>query len=551
MPVTGATTRNDYTSASGQTVFAYTFEILDQADIKVFKNNTLLTLTTDYTVSGVGSDSGGNVTLTSGAALNDVVSIVLAMSITRTTNYQNAGDFLASDVNGDFDKAYISLNQLQTGLNRSIHLADSDPSVTMELPLQADRANNFLKFNSVGQVTTSNLDDLTVESLTVEKSDNAGEAVLRVHNSATTGDSDAVVRIDSSSNGESVVEFYHDGTKVAAVDSFTDGEPDLNITTFGDADSVIDMQPNDTRVARFKASQITLEADTKLEYAADGTSSTFTVHNTGTGDADARIKIDSSDTGESEVQFLHDGSLGACIQWFTDGNPDLNIGTESGDSNAVIDLQPNDTQVARFKDDLITLSTQATSNISANGTAMEFKVGGSSCGKIYASSVSPAATITIGTSDTGLKFLQTGGAYSISPASVDDGSATDDLVDLGTSSARFDDIYATNGTIQTSDQNEKQDIAQLSDAEQRVAVACKGLVRKFKWRSSVEENASEARYHFGVIAQDVQAAFAAEGLDAGDYGLFISGTWTDDEGVEQTRLGVRYTELLAFIISAL
>ena len=108
MPVTGATTRNDHTSASGQTVFAYTFEILDQADIKVFKNNTLLTLTTDYTVSGVGSDSGGNVTLTSGATVNDVVSIVLAMSITRTTNYQNAGDFLASDVNGDFDKAYIS-----------------------------------------------------------------------------------------------------------------------------------------------------------------------------------------------------------------------------------------------------------------------------------------------------------------------------------------------------------------------------------------------------------------------------------------------------------
>jgi hypothetical protein len=550
MPVTGATTRNDYTATSGQTVFAYTFEILDQADIKVFKNNTLLTLTTDYTVSGVGSDSGGNVTLTSGATLNDAVSIVLAMSITRTTNYQNAGDFLASDVNGDFDKAYISLNQLQTGLNRSIHLADSDPSVTMELPIKADRANNFLKFNSSGQVTTSNLDDLTVESLTVEKSDNAGEAVLRVHNSATTGDSDAVVRIDSSSNGESVVEFYHDGTKVAAVDSFTDGNPDLNITTFGDADSVIDMQPNDTRVARFKESQVLLSTETKVEYAADGTSSTLTVHNTGTGDADARVRIDSSDLGESDIQFVNDGAVGANIQWSAGGTPTLCLGTSTGTDN-VIDMEPNNTQVARFKDDLITLSTQATSNISANGTAMEFKVGGSSCGKIYANVTSPAATITIGTDETGLKFLQTGGSYSISPASVDDGSATDDLVDLGTSSARFDDIYATNGTIQTSDQNEKQDIAQLSDAEQRVAVACKGLVRKFKWRSSVEENASEARYHFGVIAQDVQAAFAAEGLNAGDYGLFISGTWTDDEGVEQTRLGVRYTELLAFIISAL
>ena len=447
MPVTGATTRNDHTSASGQTVFAYTFEILDQADIKVFKNNTLLTLTTDYTVSGVGSDSGGNVTLTSGATVNDVVSIVLAMSITRTTNYQNAGDFLASDVNGDFDKAYISLNQLQTGLNRSIHLADSDPTVTMELPLQADRANNFLKFNSVGQVTTSNLDDLTVESLTVEKSDNAGEAVLRVHNSATTGDSDAVVRIDSSSNGESVVEFYHDGTK------------------------------------------------------------------------------------------------GARVEWFTDGNPDLNIATESG-QNGNIDLQPNDVRTLRVSEGLTDLRR------ATDGVVATFTKDSDTCGQVYAVGGS-YPSITIGSTGVGLRFVNNPSQQAVAPYNASTGAAVDDSVDLGLSSARFDDIYATNGTIQTSDQNEKQDIAQLSDAEQRVAVACKGLVRKFKWRSSVEENASEARYHFGVIAQDVQAAFAAEGLDAGDYGLFISGTWTDDEGVEQTRLGVRYTELLAFIISAL
>ena len=92
----------------------------------------------------------------------------------------------------------------------------------------------------------------------------------------------------------------------------------------------------------------------------------------------------------------------------------------------------------------------------------------------------------------------------------------------------------------------------MSEAEQRVAVACKGLIRKFKWKSSVASKGSEARYHFGVIAQDVQAAFATEGLDAGDYGLFISSTWTDEEtGQEHTRLGVRYSELLAFIIGGL
>jgi hypothetical protein len=132
------------------------------------------------------------------------------------------------------------------------------------------------------------------------------------------------------------------------------------------------------------------------------------------------------------------------------------------------------------------------------------------------------------------------------------GARADGSADLGASTARFDDIYATNGTIQTSDRNEKQDIAELSDAEQRVAVAAKGLLRKFRWKDAVAEKGDEARTHFGIIAQDLQAAFAAEGLDAGDYAMFISSTWTDEEtGEERTRMGVRYSELLAFIIAAI
>jgi hypothetical protein len=137
------------------------------------------------------------------------------------------------------------------------------------------------------------------------------------------------------------------------------------------------------------------------------------------------------------------------------------------------------------------------------------------------------------------------------------GALRDNAIDLGSSNARFDDIYATNGTIQTSDRNDKQDIEEITDAETRVAVACKGLIRKFRWKSAVAEKDDNsdsdetARIHFGIIAQDLQDAFTAEGLDAGDYAMFTSQTWEDSDGVEQTRLGVRYSELLAFIIAAI
>lgn len=104
----------------------------------------------------------------------------------------------------------------------------------------------------------------------------------------------------------------------------------------------------------------------------------------------------------------------------------------------------------------------------------------------------------------------------------------------------------------------------MDEAEKRVAVAAKGLIRKYRWKDAVAEKGDAARIHVGIIAQDLQAVFAAEGLDAGRYAMFISSTWWEHEGqtydtaeeapegaTERTRLGVRYPELLAFIIAAL
>ena len=122
---------------------------------------------------------------------------------------------------------------------------------------------------------------------------------------------------------------------------------------------------------------------------------------------------------------------------------------------------------------------------------------------------------------------------------------TNGAANIGSTSKRWDTVYALTGAINTSDKNRKEEIEELSEAELRVAQACKGLVRKFKFKGGT-------RKHIGVIAQDVRDAFTAQGLDAHEYGLFCSDTWTDeDTGEEVTQLGIRYDELLAFIISAL
>lgn len=199
---------------------------------------------------------------------------------------------------------------------------------------------------------------------------------------------------------------------------------------------------------------------------------------------------------------------------------------------------------------------------SSRGEIQNFKSGSVKIGRIgYAEPYGSNFYFAAG--DWGLGLYSFSSARYVQP-SDHTGAVRDNQVDLGSSSARFDDVYATNGTIQTSDRNEKQDIQALTDAETRAAVTCKGLMRRFRWVDSVAEKGDEARYHFGAIAQDVEAAFTAEGLDAGDYGLFIRTTWWEHEGdwypeadvapegsIEKTRLGIRYNQLFAFIIGAL
>jgi hypothetical protein len=143
-------------------------------------------------------------------------------------------------------------------------------------------------------------------------------------------------------------------------------------------------------------------------------------------------------------------------------------------------------------------------------------------------------------------------------------STQDNVHSNGTATNRWSVIYAGTGTINTSDEREKQDIQLLNEAELRVATAIKGLVKKFRFKDAVKTKGDSARIHIGVIAQEIISAFTAEGLDAFNYGIVCFDEWVEQPeqvdakgGVVQAyqaagnRYGIRYDELLAFIIAAL
>ena len=149
MTVSSSASRNQYTATAGQTVFAYTFEIVTDDDIVVLKNGVTLTKTADYTVSGVGVNSGGNVTLVVGATAGDILTLYRDMAYERLTDYTNAGDFLAADVNNDFDRLWIATQQVNEEVNRSLKAPVTDPlTIDMTLPAKADRLGKYLQFNA-------------------------------------------------------------------------------------------------------------------------------------------------------------------------------------------------------------------------------------------------------------------------------------------------------------------------------------------------------------------------------------------------------------------
>jgi hypothetical protein len=241
-----------------------------------------------------------------------------------------------------------------------------------------------------------------------------------------------------------------------------------------------------------------------------------------------------------------------------DSSGNLLVGkTSVGVGNLGIELRNNNLFAATRANDPSIYGNRT----GTDGDIIELRKDNSTIGKIGSVFTSSASRLFISNSNTGVHFNDA--TKQIIPCNST-GAKQDNSIDLGNLTGRYDDVYATNGTINTSDRNEKQDIEELNEAEQRVAVACKGLLRKYRWKDKVAEKGDNARIHFGIIAQDLQDAFTAEGLDAGDYAMFCSDTWWELDGetyeteeeapegaTEKTRLGVRYNQLLAFIISAI
>ena len=147
MTVTSLTAKSGPTSGDGSTTaFSYTFRILDEDDIVVTLADadgveTVQTLTTHYTVSGVGNASGGTVTMVTAPAGTETVTISRATQFTQTVDLQNRGAVAPETLEEAFDKVTLAMQDLDERLGRAVTSGVSDTTPVTYADIAADAAS--------------------------------------------------------------------------------------------------------------------------------------------------------------------------------------------------------------------------------------------------------------------------------------------------------------------------------------------------------------------------------------------------------------------------
>jgi len=313
---------------------------------------------------------------------------------------------------------------------------------------------------------------------------------------------------------------------------------DTIVNAGGDNDSGIDLSTNDKVAIKIADSEVATVDTTGI------------VLNDGSADRDFRVESNGNthaifvNGGDERVSIFQSGTLDASgdntddgLTVYNDGR--LDMSRASGQPINIRRRTDEGIVIAFYKE-----ASGSTTNIGNIG-------------------VGNNALFIVKPSIGGINFASSGSQARPVPCD-ETGAFEDDIHDFGDPSVRWDNIYASNGTIQTSDQNEKQDIANATAKELNVAKKLSALFKTFRWKSKVAKKDDKARTHSGIVAQDIQSAFSAEGLDASNYGLFCLDTWWEkdkkiymtkeeapEDATERTRLGVRYPELFSFIFSSI
>jgi len=291
--INAVTRRVVFTGSAGLGPYAFTFEVLDDDDLAVYFNTTLLTVTTDYTVT-INANGTGSVTIVTGGSVpstptaSDQIVIVGARDIERVTDFVTAGDLLASSLNEQLDALTIFDQQVAEEQKRSLQAPVYDPAhvddggtLDMTLPAKATRAGKYLSFNTDGNpIAASGTTDTPVNAAMDTFVGSATLAAARTE--LLTGTNLALTaNTVSSSNSNGDINLSPNGTGTVIINtdldvdniningntiSSTDTNGDINLSPNGTGEVVIDA----INISNNVISGTTINGDIKIEPNGSG-----------------------------------------------------------------------------------------------------------------------------------------------------------------------------------------------------------------------------------------------------------------------------------------
>lgn len=146
-------TVDQYTSV-GESSFGFTFPITAASELKVSKNNALLTYGVDWSLDSgsLNEPGGGSITLTDGSDPGDIITLWLDLPIKRTSGYSaGAATLLPEDLNADAANQIRIAQQLRRDIARCLRLPVDDPLAgqDMQLPIASQRLNKLPYFSAI------------------------------------------------------------------------------------------------------------------------------------------------------------------------------------------------------------------------------------------------------------------------------------------------------------------------------------------------------------------------------------------------------------------
>ena len=176
-----------YVATAGQTSFDFAFPVLAEGDIDVYRLRagveTLLTLDTDYTVTGAGDQDGGSIVLMSGAEDGDIIAIDGDLLKQRTSSYVGGTPFKTAFIDADLNRLAIMVQELARESGRSVRRSPIDAlSGDLTLPIGVSETT-LLALDNAGAIIGVVPLDASIAVVSVGSVDNA---IIRAN--GTSGD---------------------------------------------------------------------------------------------------------------------------------------------------------------------------------------------------------------------------------------------------------------------------------------------------------------------------------------------------------------------------